>query len=623
VADLLFRDPATTGSPADLVFNESFSGTVPVRISGTLPAPTGVVVLAGEPAEYEISGTIGGPTAVVLALVGLPTPEYVTARSSAPWKDGTGADTGAVAPWNHLPALLAFADTRWRDGDPLRPVSRAPWRDTVPIRPPAAPAPWREAAQLRGHTGLPWQDARTVRPPPGVAPWREGAPLRIVSRMPWREANSLRVWVDLPWRLAQANQGRHALPWQQGNHRTAATRKPWRDATGLISWGSPFPPVDPPEPPEACYTPSGFLLFRERTPFGPDLLFYCENHPTEPDATVVVPVKRIYTVLDSFLLKRVVDDVYVPAFSASLSLDRSSWTWGLTFTAPAAELAQVERDELGVPVELEAIINGVSYRFLAEKIGRSREFPSGRINVQCRGIGAALDLLSGTYSNDGDTQTAAQLMDDVLTVNGVGVGWTIEFELEDWTVPAGAWNFNGSAIDALNAIAGAAGGYLQPHPTDKIIRVLPGYPDLPWDWGTVTPDYELPSAAVVREAIEYVEMPRYTRVFVSGQATGINAQVTRTGSDGSVVAPGVVDQLITDTPAARQRGGSILANTGPQQKVSLSLPILTETGIIPPGKYVRYVDGATTRIGITRSVNVQIGSRGVGHRQTIEVECHD
>ena len=65
---------------------------------------------------------------------------------------------------------------------------------------------------------------------------------------------------------------------------------------------------------------------------------------------------------------------------------------------------------------------------------------------------------------------------------------------------------------------------------------------------------------------------------------------------------------------------ALAADTGSQAHVTLKLPILPETGIIVPGKYVRYVDGATTRIGLTRSVSVSVGSPEIW--QTLLLETH-
>lgn len=44
-------------------------------------------------------------------------------------------------------------------------------------------------------------------------------------------------------------------------------------------------------------------------------------------------------------------------------------------------------------------------------------------------------------------------MDDALMINGVGIGWTLDFGLTDWLVPAGAWSHTGSHIEAVARVA--------------------------------------------------------------------------------------------------------------------------------------------------------------------------
>lgn len=58
--------------------------------------------------------------------------------------------------------------------------------------------------------------------------------------------------------------------------------------------------------------------------------------------------------------------------------------------------------------------------------------------------------------------------------------------------------------------------------------------------------------------------------------------------------------------------------------MSLRLPVLAETGIIPPGKFVRYVDGGVTRIGLVRSTSAAIERTEdkLTIWQTIGVETH-
>ena len=198
-------------------------------------------------------------------------------------------------------------------------------------------------------------------------------------------------------------------------------------------------------------------------------------------------------------------------------------------------------------------------------------------------------------------------MDDVLTVNGIPLGWTVDWGLTDWNVPAGAFAHQGTWIEALTTIASAAGGYLVPHPSNQSFRVRHRYPVAPWEWGTVTPDFVLPVDAVSRESLRWVDKPAYNRVFVSGQDAGVLGQVTRAGTAGNVLAPMVVDRLITEVAAARQRGLDVLADTGHQIEVSLRLPVLAETGIIQPGAFVEYQDGTVTRLGIVRATHIEAG----------------
>ncbi|MDD2879390.1 MAG: hypothetical protein PHQ58_03050, partial [Rhodoferax sp.] len=118
----------------------------------------------------------------------------------------------------------------------------------------------------------------------------------------------------------------------------------------------------------------------------------------------------------------------------------------------------------------------------------------------------------------------------------------------------------------------------------------------------------------------WLEKPSYNRVFVSGQEAGVLAQVTRAGTAGDLLAPMVVDALITEAAVARQRGLAVLSDTGRQIEVSLNLPVLFETGIIEPGAFVQYRDSGVDRIGLVRSTQVQAGFPEVW--QTLGVQTY-
>ena len=196
----------------------------------------------------------------------------------------------------------------------------------------------------------------------------------------------------------------------------------------------------------------------------------------------------------------------------------------------------------------------------------------------------------------------------------------MQWGLVDWSIPVGVFNHQGSYIGALNKIAASAGGYVQPHASSQTIRVLPRYPTVPWEWDTVTPDFQLPADVTSRESLRWIEKPAYNRVFVSGQEVGVLGQVTRTGTAGEILAPMVVDALVTNATAARQRGIAVLADTGRQIEVSLRLPVLAETGIIVPGAFVDYQDGSVSRRGLVRSTQVEAGLPEVW--QTLGVQTY-
>jgi hypothetical protein len=376
-------------------------------------------------------------------------------------------------------------------------------------------------------------------------------------------------------------------------------------------------------PPDGCYTPSGDLLFSWPAGYGTHFVFTCGHYtpPAPPTEPIIIPVRRVYIVLNSVSLRRVSDNAPVAATGFTLGLDRSSWTWGFSASLPAAAEALIAPTNDG-PVELAAWVNGTEFRVLAEKINRERTFGSVRLRVSGRGRNAALDAPYAavqTFQNTG-MRTHQQLFDDTLSINGVSLGYAIDYGLEAWNVPAGVFAHQGTYISAIAALAQAGGGYLIPHPSAKSFKVRHLYPVAPWHWDTVTPDFILPAAVVTREGIAWNERPNYNRVFVSGQEQGVLGQVTRQGTAGELLAPMVTDPLITTAAAARQRGLAILGDTGRQLDHALRLPVLAETGIIQPGAFVQYEDDGTTRIGLVRSTDIEAVEVDVF--QTLGVECH-
>lgn len=397
---------------------------------------------------------------------------------------------------------------------------------------------------------------------------------------------------------------------------------PWEMA-GQARNGLSLLPAEPGVTPPV-YVPGGALLFEcpPLTGLPLHLVFGARACYLPARAHVVVPFLRTYVTINSISLRRVDGDLAIPSYAFQMSLDVDSWTWSWSASVSADALPLVQPGSNGEPVEVEALVNDVPYRLYAESIASQRQFGQARIAVKGRGKAAMLDAPYAPVLNHGSTaqRTAQQLMLDVLTINGVGIGWAVDWGLTDWLVPGNTWTHQGAYIGAVLNIAQAAGGYVQPHDTAQTLRILPRYPAAPWDWAAITPDFELPAAVVAVEGIDWARKADYNRVFVSGMSNGVLGQITRAGTAGDSVAPMVTDALITHADAARQRGVAILSDTGNQARVTLTLPVLAQTGLIKPGQFVRYLDGRQTRLGLVRSNSLAWSRPKL--RQTISVETH-
>ena len=544
--------------------------------------------------------------------------------------------------WRHASRHSSGAEDRREATSHLHEASRAQWQIA---------SPWVVGVENR-------RTSTRVRAPLARQTWHQGAaPVQSGAALGHADAIRLRTarrtafdeairaeWLN--WAI------RHQDGWRDRRFAAASTYQEAQryaghfHAEGIRSavylrrwWGAlwqagmrprpgrhPAVPFVPPVPP-ACYASNGHLLFAEDAATDGDLLFVCEHYDQPQAGSVPVPIRRVYFVINEVTLTRWPDGTPVPVLGLSLSLDADSWAWGFEATLPLVAESLVVPENIdgqgAGPVELIATVNGTAFHVLAENLSRERAFGDASIRLSGRGRSA---MLAAPYAPviafaNTEPRSAQQLMEDVLTFNGIPLGWTVDWALTDWLVPTGVFAKQGTWIEALTTIVGAAGGYLLPHPSEKILRVRHRYPVVPWDWWTdVTPDFVLPVDTVGRESLRWVDKPAYNRVFVAGLETGVLGQVTRTATAGDVLAPMVVDALITQAAAARQRGIAVLSDTGRPIEVTLRLPVLPETGIIEPGAFIAYQDGGVARLGLVRSTRIDAGLPEVW--QTLGVQSY-
>jgi hypothetical protein len=527
---------------------------------------------------------------------------------AATWRDaGVRTTSAAALPWRIAARRAVALQAGWSALQALpMVVAAAPWHATQLAR-RAHSAPWRDGRRTQRLVAMPARQAAVGRAT-WVAGWRAGRPVLAAVAAPWHQGQlARRAWLAS---AGQAAPRRTAvlLPWQGARHLIVVEHAPWVRPT-------PLPPQVP-----SCWTvepADGLsLLFTTAASAGAlQLIFRCRPRP----AVAVVPIRRVYMLFNSASLTRVSDGAPVKHESLSLSLDVDTWCWMFSAALPYDSEALVDPVANGGPVVLQVLANGVPVRVAVESVGRERVFGRTSVRATGRGISAALadPYQRTTVFSSASPATSQQLLDQALPA-----GWTANWGLESWLVPPGAWSHQGTPMTAAQAIAAAGGGYVQPHPTAQQIMVLPRYPAPPWALASLSPDLELPAAIAMREAIDLVQRPTYNRVWVSGTTgAGILGGVTRQGTAGDLEAPMVVDPLITDVAAVRQRGLAVLGDTGRQLHITLRVPVLPITGIIQPGKLLRYTDGGTQRLGLVRAVTLTHDG-GPEVWQSVRVESH-
>ncbi len=531
------------------------------------------------------------------------------AASRSHWQNSQPRHAAQRAHWQQAAPIAGAARAHWQNSQPLRSATRAAWQQALPIA-IGTRAAFEQAITLRAGTRQHWQNAQ---------------PLATAARMGFQQMLRLRPGARQHFQLGQPLASRHRDVLRTGQPVQIVWREHWQLAMPPLPGRTPpAPPIEPPQ--HLCYDPArlGLLVFER--PFTGDgkLLFICAGHdePEPPPGQIVVPFQRTWIVTNSIELRRADDGTLLPCEAFAMQLDADSWTWSFSATIAWAQRDAVMPGADGLPVEIEAKINSVPYRLQAERVGRSVRFPEKLAKISGRGKAAILDAPYAavqTFTN-ASTMTAQQIMEGVLTVGGVSIGWALDFGLTDWNVPAGAWSHQGTYISALADIAGAVGGYLQPHATAATLRVLPRWPAPWWDWASATPDIILPAGVAEVEETEWIDQPAYNRIYVHGQAGGIAARITRTGTAGDVLKPTAVHPLITAELAARQRGVAELAASGRAIKQTITTMVLPATGLITPGKLVQYTDADATRLGLVRGTSVAWQFPAL--TQTLELEGH-
>jgi hypothetical protein len=519
-----------------------------------------------------------------------------------------------------------------------------------------ASAPWQPAASAQAATSTVWSASGRVGAAASV-PWRLGQAVGVQSALVHQAARFVGQQVAAVWQTGQGRVVQTALVHQAALSLVAQAAAPWgtadrlqalavgRYGTGiaraaqlLALWetGRPVPPGREVWPP---VNPNPF----EPRVANPHLVFACPpwlggpvhlvfgrvcGLPPGPAAPLFILPARFYMAVHTLTAQRLPDLAPVPIFDVSLSADVGSFGWTFSASAPASVFDQLA-PAAGLPARIRITLDGLPFVFVVDSLQRDERFGQRGARISGR---SATALLARPYSRETArlstaAATAQQLAELALEFTGVDLDWG----LNDWLVPAGAWSHTGTPLAAVQAIVEAAGGYLQSHRSAATLLARHPYPELagglpggPWNWYApgVVPDVSLAPDAIITSGIERRDGPDINGVYVSGTSQGVLALVRRDGTAADKLASLITDPLITAQEAAMQRGLSVLGAAGPKHLVQIDLPVLTgasQPGVLDVGQLVQ-VNASGGWRGRVRSVSVN--AKMPKARQTVQIERH-
>lgn len=577
---------------------------------------------------------------------------WVQATGTARTRTPTVALSGSYDP-NLLSDVNLKIDAGWQDAA-LLPVGHAErWQPSVLALGSATPV-WKPADFLPASSSDGWQDARRLTVDPATV-WQEGSLLAShhpVSR--WQDARRIVVDPASVWQDSRRLERTTNSHWQDGLLAIRAARTRWQDGSRSVAvvvepyqsglrielnyvenWqpgGYPSnarrygPPIPPPPP------PSWTTRLRIRCPRpGTRLSIGATACPIIP--VVEIESRRTYVVLNSASLT-LLDDTPLPVTSMTIKTDANSWCWGLSASLTGADAwALVQPTTAGYPVEVKATLNDWTWTFVLDYPGLTRKFNNHNLTVEGRSRSAWLDepwtpKTTGKQSLD---RTAQQLAEEALD----NTGWTLNWQLDDWFVPGGRFEWDDSLIGRIARLLKPVEGCLYTDPVLQVLTAYPRYPTASWLWDGLTPDLELPEAVLKDWSRKPNLTTAYNGVYVSGTDYGVLAFVKIAGTDG-MSQPGqpIVEALCCDDAgvAARMRGLAFLSANGGSGYTLSGSTILGRYGhvdqnnptLILPGRLVKFGN----KHGMARSVSINASRSGgwtgvLNVTQSVEIECWD
>lgn len=581
-----------------------------VSIAGAAPAPSGSVVIGSLLISAQIAATTPAPSGYIAVKYD---PNLLSATHKTAYtahQHGISLPAFICAPFEDAAPYPQYLAITYAHGSDISEVHQFDWwnaeREAF-----SAFSDWNRAASSASCTRNIWLNAPRITIQNGAI-WQEGEVVAAHGADYYRDALRVEHLVGTHW--SNANAFHHAVldAFAEAIALRSCIATIWRDA-GIPGNAKNLPKHPIPKP----FVPPWGAKLQIRCALSGNGTLRIDRVQCVAYAEVEIPVRRYYMIENSASLS-LLDGTPLPCTSMQIETDYDSWCWGLTATLlgrDAWELVQPNP----LACEVKALINGMEWRFLLDEPKRSQSFNSDRVSVSGRSRSAWLHTpYSRTFNaSQANARDMTQLAEAALE----GTGWAIDWQLDDWSVPAGRYNSNATPIQMLLRLAGVSGNRIYTHPHLQIITAHKRWPVASWLLDAQTCDISIPDSAIISKERTAIFSPLYNGCYVGGESHGVMALVRIAGTDGALQPDEpVTDVLICDNAgvAARARGLNILSDSGSGTEINAELPLLPDIGLIEPGKII---DLGGTR-GISRSVRIAVDGSG-SVRQSVSIERRD
>lgn len=279
------------------------------------------------------------------------------------------------------------------------------------------------------------------------------------------------------------------------------------------------------------------------------------------DPPLFIPNLRSYIVHN--VITATIGGIAVDLLSFNIKTDMDSYCWQGNIDITAKDYDKIKH-KLDVPRGSEplvvAVVNGKPLAFIAEDQQRSRKFAQKSYSLSGRSVTARLGA-DYAVSQGGLIDQASYVSQIVAQqLNGLSVT-LLDWGINDWLVPAGAYSVaNKTPIAVISDIAAAGGGFVTSDPSQATLSVKPRWPVAAWQLASGTPDVIVPIHVISDISDKKRTNPRYNTVLLNSATEG--GEVYRQTQGRDAAAPTQDHALYTDRDAIVPAGTALLSDSG-------------------------------------------------------------